>query len=458
MCFWMSISVCACGCICVWVCIFVYRSAHCGCVYMCVHTFLCKYCVYLCDCICVYECVSVHCLCERCVYNCANVSISVVTPQCLSVHLCVCEYTCLCVCQRAWERVCAVATRLHLPAIRPIAPRWRRSRDSGPGAAPGERAARCCHRRRAPLPFKSVSKPITADLPRDVLPSVSRSELPEDSPPARGGVCGSCNFGQSSGWPGRPHGATLPGTSEAPGTSPGQEAGGSGGERAWTQPSAPRTRAAPRPGGRPGCPVRSVWKGGALCQPGLQRASPGGSRPGDGCEAGVSPLLSPRALTMQKSVRYNEGHALYLAFLARKEGTKRGFLSKKAAEASRWHEKWFALYQNVLFYFEGEQSGRPAGMYLLEGCSCERAPAPPRAGAGPGGARDALDKQVPRALRPSFPASGRGSQTLLSPEAQGATEPWVHARASPAALAAPNLHAPPRLHPSLSPPPCHQWE
>ena len=76
---------------------------------------------------------------------------------------------------------------------------------------------------------------------------------------------------------------------------------------------------------------------------------------------------------MQKSVRYNEGHALYLAFLARKEGTKRGFLSKKAAEASRWHEKWFALYQNVLFYFEGEQSCRPAGMYLLEGCSCERA-------------------------------------------------------------------------------------
>uniref|UniRef100_A0A452T814 Ras-specific guanine nucleotide-releasing factor 2 n=1 Tax=Ursus maritimus TaxID=29073 RepID=A0A452T814_URSMA len=88
-----------------------------------------------------------------------------------------------------------------------------------------------------------------------------------------------------------------------------------------------------------------------------------------------------------------QGHALYLAFLARKEGTKRGFLSKKAAEASRWHEKWFALYQNVLFYFEGEQSGRPAGMYLLEGCSCERTPAPPKAGVGPGGSRDALDKQ-----------------------------------------------------------------
>uniref|UniRef100_M3YAN0 Ras protein specific guanine nucleotide releasing factor 2 n=1 Tax=Mustela putorius furo TaxID=9669 RepID=M3YAN0_MUSPF len=32
-------------------------------------------------------------------------------------------------------------------------------------------------------------------------------------------------------------------------------------------------------------------------------------------------------------------------------------------------------------------------MYLLEGCSCERTPAPPRAGVGPGAARDALDKQ-----------------------------------------------------------------
>ncbi|XP_004640990.1 ras-specific guanine nucleotide-releasing factor 2 [Octodon degus] len=96
---------------------------------------------------------------------------------------------------------------------------------------------------------------------------------------------------------------------------------------------------------------------------------------------------------MQKSVRYNEGHALHLAGLARREGTKRGFLSRRAAEASRWHEKWFALYQNVLFYFEGEQSGRPAGLYLLEGCSCERAPAPPRATAGTGASRDALDKQ-----------------------------------------------------------------
>ncbi|NXB31008.1 RGRF2 factor, partial [Eulacestoma nigropectus] len=85
---------------------------------------------------------------------------------------------------------------------------------------------------------------------------------------------------------------------------------------------------------------------------------------------------------MQKSVRYNEGHALYLALLARKEGTKRGYLSKKTAETNRWHEKWFALYQNVLFYFEGEQSARPAG----------RVPAPK--GCAAGSAKDAaLDKQ-----------------------------------------------------------------
>uniref|UniRef100_A0A4W3HQF1 Ras protein-specific guanine nucleotide-releasing factor 2b n=1 Tax=Callorhinchus milii TaxID=7868 RepID=A0A4W3HQF1_CALMI len=79
---------------------------------------------------------------------------------------------------------------------------------------------------------------------------------------------------------------------------------------------------------------------------------------------------------MQKSVRYNEGHALHLALVARKEGTKRGFLSKKTAENSRWHDKWFALYQNVLFYFDNDQSHRPAGIYLIEGCTCEQVPAP----------------------------------------------------------------------------------
>uniref|UniRef100_A0A3Q2PZG1 Ras protein-specific guanine nucleotide-releasing factor 2b n=1 Tax=Fundulus heteroclitus TaxID=8078 RepID=A0A3Q2PZG1_FUNHE len=92
---------------------------------------------------------------------------------------------------------------------------------------------------------------------------------------------------------------------------------------------------------------------------------------------------------MQKSVRYNEGHALFLSAVARKEGTKRGYLSKKTAENSRWSEKFFALYQNVLFYFENEQSARPAGIYLLEGCTCERTPAPKISTTG----KEALEKQ-----------------------------------------------------------------
>ena len=93
---------------------------------------------------------------------------------------------------------------------------------------------------------------------------------------------------------------------------------------------------------------------------------------------------------MQKSVRYNEGHALFLSVVARKEGTKRGYLCKKTTENSRWHEKYFALYQNVLFYFENDQSTRPSGIYLLEGCTCERVPAPKVSTAG----KETLDKQV----------------------------------------------------------------
>uniref|UniRef100_A0A672MWD6 Ras protein-specific guanine nucleotide-releasing factor 2a n=1 Tax=Sinocyclocheilus grahami TaxID=75366 RepID=A0A672MWD6_SINGR len=91
---------------------------------------------------------------------------------------------------------------------------------------------------------------------------------------------------------------------------------------------------------------------------------------------------------MQKSVRYNEGHALYLSVIARKEGTKRGYLSKKTTENSKWHEKFFALYQNVLFYFDTDQSARPSGIYLLEGCTCERVPAPKVSTVG----RETLDK------------------------------------------------------------------
>lgn len=95
---------------------------------------------------------------------------------------------------------------------------------------------------------------------------------------------------------------------------------------------------------------------------------------------------------MQKGVRYNEGHALYLSVAARKEGTKRGSLSKKTTENGRWTDKYFALYQNVLFYFENDQSTRPTGIYLLEGCTCERAPAPKVSAIG----KDPVEKQQVR--------------------------------------------------------------
>lgn len=106
---------------------------------------------------------------------------------------------------------------------------------------------------------------------------------------------------------------------------------------------------------------------------------------------------------MQKGVRYNEGHALHLSGIARKEGTKRGVLCKKTTENSRWAEKFFALYQNVLFYFENDQSARPSGIYLLEGCTCERAPAPKGSALG----KEPMEKQQVRPV----PSLCRGQET-----------------------------------------------
>ncbi|KPP79484.1 ras-specific guanine nucleotide-releasing factor 1-like [Scleropages formosus] len=83
-----------------------------------------------------------------------------------------------------------------------------------------------------------------------------------------------------------------------------------------------------------------------------------------------------QASKMQKGVRLNDGHVTYLGLLAKKDGTRRGYLSKKSSDNTKWHAKWFALLQNMLFYFESESSSRPAGLYLLEGCACERAPSP----------------------------------------------------------------------------------
>ena len=93
---------------------------------------------------------------------------------------------------------------------------------------------------------------------------------------------------------------------------------------------------------------------------------------------------------MQKGIRLNDGHVTYLGLLAKKDGTRRGCLSKKSSDNTKWHGKWFALLQNMLFYFENESSSRPSGLYLLEGCICDRAPSPKPSLS----AKECLEKQV----------------------------------------------------------------
>lgn len=132
--------------------------------------------VFACMCAFVYEY-------ERCVFACGYWS------------LCVCSVcVCLCVREGLFVRVSAVSDWVpprSCPsgAICPIRgwPGQKRrpwSWQAREGCALGRVGSASAAATAPTLPFKSVSKPITADLPRDVLPSVSRSALPEDSPPA----------------------------------------------------------------------------------------------------------------------------------------------------------------------------------------------------------------------------------------------------------------------------------
>ncbi|XP_040198127.1 ras-specific guanine nucleotide-releasing factor 1 isoform X2 [Rana temporaria] len=71
-------------------------------------------------------------------------------------------------------------------------------------------------------------------------------------------------------------------------------------------------------------------------------------------------------------LRLNEAHAVYLGQLARKDGNRRGVLSKRSSDNNRWQSRSFSLLHNLLFCFESDSSGRPCALYLLEGCTCER--------------------------------------------------------------------------------------
>ncbi|XP_033633758.1 ras-specific guanine nucleotide-releasing factor 2-like isoform X1 [Asterias rubens] len=75
---------------------------------------------------------------------------------------------------------------------------------------------------------------------------------------------------------------------------------------------------------------------------------------------------------MQKAVRYEESQLLQLATRAKTDHMIAGTLQKKSSDTVKWKQRFFALYQNLLFYFESDTSQRPVGWIFLEGCYCER--------------------------------------------------------------------------------------
>lgn len=136
----------------------------------------------------------------------------------------------------------------------------------------------------------------------------------------------------------------------------------------------------------------------------------------------------PRS-TMQKGIRLNDGHVASLGLLARKDGTRKGYLSKRSSDNTKWQTKWFALLQNLLFYFESDSSSRPSGLYLLEGCVCDRAPLPQACALSQGTAGETGEASAAPDLSPpwgSGPPAGRwdpnfGSCTLSTP---GSEDGW----------------------------------
>ncbi|XP_045136637.1 ras-specific guanine nucleotide-releasing factor 2-like isoform X1 [Portunus trituberculatus] len=80
-------------------------------------------------------------------------------------------------------------------------------------------------------------------------------------------------------------------------------------------------------------------------------------------------MLSPK---MQRTIRINENQVLMLAEKARHDHNYSGYLYKRSSDSNKWQLRWFTLYQNLLFYSEGEASVKPSGVIMLEGCYCER--------------------------------------------------------------------------------------
>uniref|UniRef100_A0A8C8R6Q2 PH domain-containing protein n=1 Tax=Pelusios castaneus TaxID=367368 RepID=A0A8C8R6Q2_9SAUR len=144
-----------------------------------------------------------------------------------------------------------------------------------------------------------------------------------------------------------------------------------------------------------------------------------------------------RAARRAGGMRLNDGHVAYLGLLAKRDGSRRGYLSKRSGDNPRWHSKWFALLQNMLFCFESDASARPSGLYLLEGSACERAPSPKPCLS----AKDSLEKQV--GARPCAMGVQRCARALVSVPPRG-TSCLAEARSGggcPAPSAEPGLAA-----------------
>ena len=75
----------------------------------------------------------------------------------------------------------------------------------------------------------------------------------------------------------------------------------------------------------------------------------------------------------RNNVKINESHINTIALKARLDNRECGYLWKRSYDlGEKWQMKWFALYQNFLFYYENVNSTKPLGLILLESCYCNK--------------------------------------------------------------------------------------
>lgn len=75
---------------------------------------------------------------------------------------------------------------------------------------------------------------------------------------------------------------------------------------------------------------------------------------------------------MQRSLRMNEIQLYALSEKALNDNGLRGYLFKRSSDTSKWQLRWFVLFQNLLFYYENENSNKPSGVIFLEGSYCDK--------------------------------------------------------------------------------------